>query len=533
MTTGIVEIQHTSIAEGKQAAKDALRHLSVPQWKPKLNNRWVAASNGRASRIDEDAELMIKLALEVIAASTIEGDQRDVYYDAIRGRYNEIKTTFRGMNLKDKRMYSIYIDQIMEKIQLAANRTMQSFGIWPSIRGFIKGDGDICTRKRGRIPLKTIPSLWFDLAEEGAKLESNARKIIHYEKAAGFERLTHGDISKYIEAIFSTSQGYLTDAASKFLRMMEERDLQIYTMHDADAHGLQMQLMYEISSKNSAYMPSEFYPKNTVNIGLFPRVAKSLGLPAEYVDEKFTAIFDNMRKLFDQRMDKGLDEDLSIIMEDREQWEIQALNRFGESAPQIYVVEALRASNDEIKHVPLANEIKDTIENTVGQELDVVDDAIEKAIADATRGLLDLLHQQVRQRLAPQIGNFSRQADAAKIEIGAMSAADLREAVKAKLVANPEQYWHQAAGKVTHDILRNADFEVKLKVNGKLLIAELGASSAVTVQNPKVPDTPLTRTNITDGIERKIIPRKIERRRVVSAMRTALEQALGAPDEAW
>ena len=178
-----IELEHKTAEEGKRKAKEVLTGiLTIPSYKPILEKRWRALST-KDYRVDEDMEWLVKEILKTASELKDTTTQRAIYY-IIRGKFPGKK--FRNNPLGSDKFYLQLTSQGMEKVQLSVNLTMQSLGIWAAPKGYIAGDGKIYTPKRGNIPLTAQPTLQFDLAQGDAQLKSNARKVIHFEKDAGF-----------------------------------------------------------------------------------------------------------------------------------------------------------------------------------------------------------------------------------------------------------------------------------------------------------------------------------------------------------
>ena len=530
----VIEIKHTTLSEGKGAIKGALgKPLNVPSYGPQLDGRWRAVSRGERE-LKGDRAWFVEKALKVIDRQTTVGDQRDVYY-GLRGAF-PTKTVGIGDKqhpLKSEKVYNLFTGDVMEYIQLLTGVTMQSFGIRAGPRGFIfSQDGQIYVpRKRITYNLDGSPVLYFDLADEGVSYEGPSKKVIHFEKAAGFERLTSGDISRYVEAIFSTSQGQLSEAANKFLAENEARGLKIYSMHDADPYGLQMNMLYGLASKNNAYMPTSFYAKGVTTLGLLPRVAKEIGLlPEDIAEQGMKIVNTNISDMVKERPE--LREDYEIMRDEGGQWEIQALNGLHELASQIYIVEALRIKNDEIKHVPedVATPIKDRVREKARE---YADNAIDRHVRDfINEKIYPQLLEQIRVELAPTIDEFSGLVGEQVAKLDSMDASQLREAVKLKLVKTPQQYWDDAVRQVVNDML-DQKFEVTSDIEFTTDVKSTSADTSVTVSDPEYPDKTLTKDDITEAIEKRIITKSPERQPIVTRIRGALEKVFGEPRQDW
>jgi len=423
----------------------------------------------------------------------------------------------------------------MENVQLATDRTMQSLGVRASPRGYIMGDGTIWSTSRGRIPLTAMPALSFDLVDEGVRVDSQARKIIHFEKDAGFEGLASKDNCTMLESQFSTSQGYLVESANKYLADSQKRGLKVYVVHDGDPHGLQMQLMYGMASKSNAYMPSIFYPspRSCILLGLFPRVSKGLGLPAEEVGEESRKIIPNLRRLSEEHPE--MIPDIDIVDKDNEQWEFQALNGLGSDAPIIYLIEALRAKCDEIKYVPDESELKGVILSEIKKELDsFIDDTIQSYVDSWFRenGLRDELIKNFRHILSSEIESWNEKAQAQFENAQNISPGDYREAVKFELVENPRRYWNSAAGSVIYNMVKKR-FKIESKPIIEVKMGEVKVDSEVEISEPEIPNKPLDKNDIVESIEKRVVPQSERRLPLVQKIRKVLEDVFGKPDLRW
>ena len=525
-----IQVKHVDVKVGKQIAKSKLgQPILVPRLKRDIiDGRWTAISlHGTLTKLEPDVEKMVRAALEAIIATKNIVDQRDVYY-SIRGSHPT--WTYNNYPLKSEQAYNAFVGTVMEKVQLFTGVTMQSLGVRAGPRGYITGDGSIKTPKRGLIPLRAKPALDFDLVDVGVEVNTNARKVIHFEKSAGFEGLIAHDMPKMIEAIFSTSQGYLVESANKFLADCENRGMRLYCLHDADPHGIQMQLMYGMASKSNAYMPSEFYPREVTLLGLFPRVAKKLGLPAEDVGATHKRIAQNLLKLVKERPEMKVE--LNEILSTWKQWEFQALNGLGSSAPAIYMVEALRAVNDEIKYVPEARKIKEVIVKKIEDDVrSYIEEKIRDFAVDFLMSkILNEFEQNIKDYLRKDIDEMEEKAKIELQKLYEMSDDDLREAVKKKLVQRPTRYWTDAVRTVVNDIL-----EQKFDLINEIIeytiptVKSLEVKKKIQIQKPDVPVKPLTKDDIVNAIEDRITKKMALRKKI----RDAVESILGKPNSQW
>ena len=528
----IIEVKHIDVRTGKGIAKaKAELKPTVPRLsKDLINGRWRAISkHGTMITLDPDVEKMVKAAIQAIANTNITVDQRDIYY-SIRGAHPH--WTYGGHSLKSKQAYGAFVGTVMEKVQLFTDVTMQSLGVRAGPRGFITGDGYITTPKRRTIPIRAQPALDFDLVDRGVTVSTNARKVIHFEKSAGFEGLIANDMPKMIESLFSTSQGYLVEAANKFLADCQKRGMNIYTLHDADPHGMQMQLMYGKASKSNAYMPTSFYPVSVTILGLFPRIARELGLPAEDVGETHKVITQNLLKLV--REEPQLRAEIEEIINTWQQWEYQALNGLDPRAPAIYMVEALRASKDEIKYVPDAEKLKEVIETNINE---AVDELVEEQLDDyATNWLLETFlegfKEELRSHLSEDITEMKEKANEQLEKLREMDPEDLREAVKKKLVERPTRYWGDAAKLVIKDMLDQhftIDENPVINYSGPEINTINGTDFDVEISDPDIPEQPLTKDDIVDAIQNRVSGKTALRQRI----REAVESVMGEPDQTW
>lgn len=852
----VVEVKHDS--QGKSYAQQVLNgSIQVPCYTPDIvNGRWYGIFTGRKTTLSGDRDKMVRAMLEAIVASEKITTQRNIYY-TVRGAHPD--WTYNGKELKDDKVYQALTGSLMEDVQLATFHTMQSLGVWAAPRGYVKGDGTITTRVRGQVPLQAMPALSFDLVDTDVFVQSNARKIIHFEKDAGFEGLAGQDNCIMLESMFSTSQGYLVEAANKFLGdCQQKRGMNVYVVHDADPHGCftqtafvtpvngdtkqiskfqkgdelytlddsknlvkttiidkserwvsseeilcikintprinrkgertvtimctknhpfdvvtedgdvnwvpaeklvvgdivvdagnlvlnekirvqkpnmkgiqkyrdsnlswakslsrsamkkitpsktelfllglftyeklpiewvggtlevgatkgqvfqrgiypdfqiigtkklievscksyleyrqkisyeqykterkqiyekygytvlfidvdedtpfeilkkvksfisngsriieinaingrqlsrliqgkqskrdengklwvkvynfecspynsylvenlhvhncQMQMMYGMSSKSSCYMPSSFYPlPNTAKLlGLFPRVAQELGLPAEDCSETSRKIIPNLRKLSDEHPE--MIEEVDIIDNENKQWEFQALNGMGGSAPEIYLIESLRAKNDEIKHVPTEDNVKIQIINGIKNRRDnYIEFYLNRFLDDwfnRSGGLKDELKGKLREILKPQIDQFNEDSTRDIAQLENVEAEDFRETVKQHLVDNPKQYWSNVASHMVYSSsfsggLPNFKFEITAEPQVTVTLGDTKVEVDGTIEMPEPPVEPLTKNDIVDSIETQMVPDESTRTELREKIRQALETILGEPELEW
>lgn len=526
------ELDYIKLNEGKKkirqqaSSKDT---FTYPSYSPVLDQRWRALITNwyNSKNINSELKRILELIIQACAEQNLMAEQREIYY-VIRGKYP--KLTVQGTPWKD--LYNTFLNNYINKVQLAIRIPMQSFGVEAGSRGSVAGEGYLLLENGIRVPLNAEPKLRFELTRDGVRYYGHAKKHIHYEKEAGFARLIAGDIAKMIEAIFSTSQGYSSEAASKFIRDSEERNIATYCLHDADPHGLQMQMMYGVASKNNCYMTDRFYPHKVTYLGLVPIVAREIGLPPEEVADTDRKIIPNLRALLQERGE--FLQDVDIIDKSNEKWEYQALNALHERAPQVYLVEALRARNDEIKYVPPASEIKEAVKSSITSD---VHNLVESEVSRFTdrfyqTNIKPQLVEQLKDKLESDISEFDKKMFEELPKIDTISDEDVREAVKLKLVENPRQYWDSAQYQVMRDMLRQK-FNVEADIEWGTSVKEANADKSLAIGNLVIPEQPLTKTNIVDSIQKRIITTKPARDKVVNLIRQALERAFGKPNEEW
>lgn len=532
----IVEVQHLPVVQGRQVLK-AMNpsDLGIPSITPTLTTRWQAGWKEKFLDPGENQKFL-KEILDYVSTLTDVTTQRAIYY-ALRGRHPE--WTYKGGPLGDQ-FYEHLVMWIMEKAQLMTGMTMQSMGIWAAPRGYVTGDGTIQTRTRGRAPLNAKPALGFDMADTGMILSTHAKKVIHFEKDAGLDALTSGNFPRFIEAVFSTSQGQLTEAANKFLRECENRGMDLYSVHDGDPSGIQMQLLYGMATKNNCYMPSEFYPTLVRPLGFYPSIGEALGLPPEDVTEKEDKIFDNLLDLLEGKQKNfpelrrfGLANEVEVIVRDRQKWEFQALNAIHEQAPKIYLLEGLRVHEDPIKYVPEASSIKERVVSdarTLASE--AADRAVEGLARELVEGTVPALVETLRGGLAEELLKFRQQVEAALAALAEIPDDAFREYVKRQLIAKPEKYAPQVIASMAQSFV-DVVFHPKAELSFSFEIEGLQVRTKVDIAAPRTDYTPVGKTMLVDAIEAEILSNKRTRDRVVGLIRGALEERFGEPDEQW
>jgi len=309
-----------------------------------------------------------------------------------------------------------------------------------------------------------------------------------------------------------------------------------YLVDSLHVHNCQMMLMYGMASKNNAYMPSSFYPapQSVILLGLFPRVALGLDLPAEKVGETHKAIIPNLLKIVEEH--PMMKEEVQVIAEQSKQWEFQALNGLSPNAPPIYLVEALRVKGDEIKHVPDSEEVKKIVVDEVRENLEgYVENKLDSFVQrwfDAEHGLKEQIVAKLKELLKTEIDEFNMEAH---VEIGnleTLPAENFREAVKLELVKDPKRYWDDAARSIVNEILdRKFEIEAEPKITLELEAAKV--EKEVTVAEPEIPEKPLNKDDIVASIEKKIVGRAEQRDKLVAKIRETLEKIFGVPDLKW
>jgi hypothetical protein len=434
--------------------------------------------------------------------------------------------------MKTEEAYNTFVGQIMEKLQLSTGFTMQSLGVRAGPRGYITGDNySYFTLNDGRkIPINASPVIQFNLVDFGTEFKTQARKLIHYEKAAGMNSLLINDIPLMIEAVFMTSQGYNVEAATKMHSDMEKRGLGLYVLGDADPHGMSIQLMYGRASKSNAYMPESFYPKKATLLGLFPRIALELDLPPEHITDIHMRVVPNLKKLMEETNPDMLP-DAEVIETQRKQWEWQSLNGLDPTAPALYMIEALYAKNDEIKFVPNPETVKEVIKTTITND---VEEFVNKTIEDyAQDWLIDNLKErlvtQLKTDLEGDIAQFKQDAEQELEKLEQISPEDLREAIKLKLVNNPKQYWTNAARKLIDDMCEK-QFKINANIVGSVDTQKSATAEVeVTILDPETPEKPLEKHDIVEAIEKRIT----KNYSLVDKLRQAIQNIMGRPNEEW
>lgn len=532
--TKIFALKHESTNIAKPNAFQTLNsgNFEVPRLSVDIiNNRWRAYQKGEGNlhTLEPEIAKLVQAALEAIVKSDILMDQRDVYY-SLRGKHPDWKIS--GHPLDTIQAYDCFVGKIMETVQLVTGYTMQSLGVRAGPRGYITGDDTSYFKLPSGLEIKISanPSLKFNLVDEGVEFHTHARKLIHYEKQAGMDALVVHDIPIMLESVFMTSAGYSVEAATKLHADMEKRGLPLWILGDADPHGLTMQCMYGRASKSNAYMPDSFYPKRCTLLGLFPRVAEELGLPAEKVTPEHQKILPNLRKLAEETRPEILG-DVEIFEKKQRKWEWQALSAQDQYAPSIYLIESLYAKNDEIKFVPNAEKIKEQITNEIK---DSIEQYIENQIdAYARKWLMENLKpklvEQITDDLKGDIEAFNKEADEQLEVLKKMDPEDLREAIKLKLVNNPKQYWTNAIWKVIDDVL-SKKFTVVADVKGDVdTEGTARADTQVTISQPEVPEQPLKKIDIITAIEKRVTGKNM----LIQKIRSAVQKVVGIPNEKW
>lgn len=532
-----VEVQHTDMVTGRALLeKLKFEDLSIPSVVAVLDTRWKAEFKGKFMTTTPENQQFLAEVLSVVKGLRDVTTQRAVYY-ALRGAHPE--WTYKGEPLGDA-FYEHLVMWIMEKAQLMTGYTMQSIGIWAAPRGYIAGDGQISTPRRPNMKLSSQPALGFDMADAGMSLATNARKVIHFEKDAGLSAIISDNFPKYVEAIFSTSQGQLTEAATKFMRQAEDLGLDLYAIHDGDPSGVQMQLMHGAASKNNCYMPTEFYPRWVKPLGFYPSVGLLLDLPPEAVTDTEDKIFNNLIQLCNERQKMvpqlrryRLGGDVNVLVQQRKKWEFQALNAIHESAPKIYILEGLRVHKDEIKHVPDGDSIKEAVVQTAKlnaeKEVESKLQALAQQLYDTT--IKKSLVETLRTALGPKIQEFDDRVDELIQQLMENDSENFREQVKWEIYHSPELYSIQVIRKMGNSIL-NAGFHPSAGLKATLEVTTINASMNVTASIPPA-RFPLTKTDLVTAIEERIIKNQRTRVEVVSKLRAALEERFGEADETW
>lgn len=531
----VIEIQHLPMVQGRLALRVVPSHAAIPSVSPVLTTRWRAQFKEKFLDPGENAKYLDEIVQIILSLGGVT-TQRAIYY-ALRGRHPE--WTYKDGPLGEE-FYQHLVSWLMEKLQLMTGMTMQAMGVWAAPRGYIIGDGTIQTSLRGRAPLSSKPVLGFDYADTGMILATHARKVIHFEKDAGLDSLTSNNFPKYIEAVFSTSQGQLTEAANKFLRQCEDRGMELYSVHDGDPSGIQMQLLYGMATKNNCYMPSEFYPTLVKPLGFYPSIGGALGLPPEDVTDKEDKIFDNLidltegkNRTFPQLRRFGFLDEINVIINERKKWEFQALNAIHELAPKIYLLEGLRVHEDEVKYVPEAESIKkDVISAARSASAEKANDAISAFARTLLERAVPTVVEALTEALKDELEIYRLEVERSLAKLEAVEATSYREFVKRQLVAKPERYAAQVIAAMGPSLI-NATFIPKAGFSFSYEIEDPESESVVTILPPRSDLPPVTKTQLVDAIEKEVLTNGRTRERVVGLIRGALEDRFGIPDNTW
>lgn len=527
-----VELKHTDIPTAKAESQKVLDsgHFDVPRMNIEIqNNRWQAFTTGCLVKLEPDVEKFVKAALEAILFANIIVDQRDIYY-SIRMGHPDWKIG--GHELKAEEAYNAFVGTIMEKLQLATGFTMQSLGVRAGPRGYITGDDrSYFILPNGKeIKISANPVIQFNLVDNGVDFKTNARKLIHYEKAAGMNSLLIENLPTMIEACFMTSQGYNVEAATKMHADMEKRGLRLFVLGDADPHGMSIQLMYGRASKSNAYMPDSFYPKTARLLGMFPRIAKELQLPPEHVADIHMRVVPNLRKIMSETNPAML-ADADVFENERKQWEWQSLNGLGTEAPALYLVEALYAKGDEIKFVPEAEQMKQAMIGVIKEDLEsYVNEKVESYARKWLNENLfpDLVNQLKTKFFKDKIDAFNEAAAKEIDKLNQLNAGDFREAVKLKLVKNPKQYYGDAARKVIDEIT-NKQFDIDAQIVADIDVEDAKVEQSVSIADMETPDQPLEKHDIIEAIEKRLTGKS----KLIQKLRDAIQKVIGVPSEDW
>lgn len=532
-----ISIEHLSMLEGRQLLKGMdFAELGIPSISAVLDTRWRAEYKGKFLDPKDNA-LFLDEVLRIVRGLSDVTTQRSVYY-ALRGAHPE--WTYKGEPL-GAAFYEHLTMWIMEKAQLKTGITMQAMGIWAGIRGYVTGDGIIQSGRRGRVPLSARPAMAFDLADEGVILATRARKLIHFEKEAGLEGLLSGNFPQFTEALFSTSGGALTESSTKFMRMLEDRGMPLWAVHDGDPAGMQMQLMHGMASQNNCYMPEEFYPQFVRPLGFYPSIGYALGLPPEDVTDKEDKIFNNLINLVNEKNERfpelrryGLDQEVDVIVNQRKKWEFQALDALHETAPKIFILEGLRVHGDEIKHVPGGDVIKrQAMESARIHATTEVENSLKKLAnelysSELEKKLIDL----IRASLSTEIAIFRQLVEDALELLEAAPDEAFREAIKKKILSDPSLYAADIVKKMGKEILM-ANFIPTAELETEFSISGVSAQQSVVGRPPSLPEHELTKTELVNAIEKKILPDSATRSKITGLLRSTLEQRFGEPEEVW
>ena len=76
-------------------------------------------------------------------------------------------------------------------------------------------------------------------------------------------------------------------------------------------------------------------------------------------------------------------------------------------------------------------------------------------------------------------------------------------------------------------------FKIEAKPEVDVTLEEASVEKKIEISNPKIPEQPLTKDDIVQSIERKMVTRKEKREPLVVKIRGAFEKIFGMVDLKW
>lgn len=296
----------------------------------------------------------------------------------------------------------------------------EDFGVHSGQKGFLYGSPgmSIRTRTRGSIDLNKQPTIMFDLPR--ATSIQGFDKLIMLEKESFVSHLVPIEFEvpdfKFLEMIGAgiiTSQGYEGKYNKAFGRLCLDKGIKLFSFHDADGDGIEMDNILRNHSMSGAHLPDNLILKPH-RMGFFPSVALAANSPPTPMSAQHIKGIRDLKKRLDTINDPLYNSELDILLNQGVRWELQSMSALHATAGQAYVLEYLRNQNIRLKPDPDINRIRREIYNEFRKE-EVKNDLIN-SIRSEVRSLINekvvnIVIDEVLDSLATRIDEVVEDVD--------------------------------------------------------------------------------------------------------------------------
>ena len=285
----------------------------------------------------------------------------------------------------------------------------EDLGVHSGQKGFLYGSRrmQIYTPTRGMISLDKRPTIMFDLAK--ANTLSGFNKLIMLEKESFVDHLApiedmmpNFKFLNMIDAGIITSQGYEGKYNKTFGRICLDHDIKLLSFHDADPDGIEMDLVLNHHSMAGAHLPDNLILR-PYRMGFFPSIGQEVNSPTTPMSKEHIKKLKDLKKRINEKVNDPLyTEEVEILLNQKERWELQSMNALHETAGQAYVLEYLRNRQIPLKPNPDLNRIRRQIWDNYDRKnaKSLIEYKIGEVIEDfVTRKITDVIKREVLERL--------------------------------------------------------------------------------------------------------------------------------------